>query len=74
MLDYPSIDDLMNRIDSKYSLVILSSKRARELEGKQDAAKAELLEEYQSVSYLGKSLEEIASANIVIDPESVKDV
>ncbi len=27
----PSIDDLLKRVDSKYSLVILSAKRAREI-------------------------------------------
>lgn len=74
MLNYPSIDDLLSKVDSKYSLVILASKRAHELEGKKEAAQTELLEEYKSVSYLGKSLEEIASANILIDPESVSEL
>lgn len=73
MLDYPSIDDLLNRVDSKYSLAILASKRAHELEGKRQDAQAELLKEYQSVSYLGKALEEISSADIVVDPESMDD-
>lgn len=71
MLNYPSIDDLLGEIDSKYSLVILASKRAHELEGKKETAQDELLDEYQSVSYLGKSLEEIAAGKIVIDSESV---
>ena len=74
MLNYPSIDDLLDQVDSKYSLVILASKRAHELEGKKEIARGELLEEYKSVSYLGKSLEEIASASIVIDPESIAKV
>lgn len=74
MLNYPSIDDLLGEIDSKYSLVILASKRAHELEGKKETAQDELLDEYQSVSYLGKSLEEIAAAKIVIDSESVTKV
>jgi DNA-directed RNA polymerase subunit omega len=30
MID-PSIDDLLERVDSKYSLVILAAKRAREI-------------------------------------------
>lgn len=73
MLDYPSIDDLLNKVNSKYSLAILASKRAHELEGKREDAQAELLESYQSVSYLGKALEEISSADVVIDPDSVTD-
>lgn len=74
MLNYPAIDDLLSKIDSKYSLVILASKRAHELEGKKESAQAELLDEYKSVSYLGKSLEEIASANILIDPDSISKI
>lgn len=73
MLDYPSIDDLLNKVNSKYSLSILASKRAHELEGKVEDAQGELLESYQSVSYLGKALEEIASADVVIDSESVSE-
>lgn len=71
MLDYPAIDDLLSKVDSKYSLAILASKRAHELEGKREDAQDELLEEYQSVSYLGKALEEISSGDVVIDPESI---
>lgn len=73
MLDYPSIDDLLNKVNSKYSLSILASKRAHELEGKIENAHGELLEDYQSVSYLGKALEEIASADVVIDSDSVSE-
>ena len=28
---YPSIDDILEKVDSRYSLVILSAKRARQL-------------------------------------------
>ncbi len=72
MLDYPSIDDLLNKVNSKYSLVVLASKRAHELEGKREEMQNELLEEYQSVSHLGKALEEIATGDIIIDPESMQ--
>ena len=30
-LIYPSIDDLLTKVDSRYSLVILAAKRARQL-------------------------------------------
>ena len=31
MIDEPRIDDLLAQVDSKYSLVVLSAKRAREI-------------------------------------------
>ena len=31
MIDEPRIDDLLDKVDSKYSLVILAAKRAREI-------------------------------------------
>jgi len=31
MIDEPRIDDLLKHVDSKYSLVILAAKRAREI-------------------------------------------
>lgn len=71
MLNYPSIDNLLNKVNSKYSLAILASKRAHELEGKVEEAEDELLDDYQNVSYLGKALEEISTGDIVIDSESV---
>lgn len=73
MLNYPSIDDLLNKVNSKYSLVVLASKRAHELEGKKEDAAKELLENYESVSYLGKALEEITTGDVVMDPDSISD-
>lgn len=32
MILYPSVDELLKRIDSRYSLVMLASKRAHELD------------------------------------------
>lgn len=53
---YPPIDSLLEKIDSKYSLVSVASKRAR-------AMKAEhlepLVEDAQSHKNVGKALEEI---------------
>lgn len=71
MLVYPTIDSLLKKVDSKYSLVILASKRAHEFEVEEDPSKVELLDKYQSISYIGKALEEIASGDIVIDPDSI---
>lgn len=64
---YPSIDNLLEKIDSKYSLAIIASKRAYEL----DAKGMPMLEDYKSVKNVGKALEEIASGDLVIDPVTV---
>ena len=53
---YPSVDKLKSRIDSKYSLVALASKRARQLHEHGD----EKLDSYTSHKAVGKALEEIA--------------
>ncbi|OJF89736.1 DNA-directed RNA polymerase subunit omega [Alkalibacterium sp. 20] len=69
MLLYPSQDDLLGKIDSKYSLVILAAKRARQLH---NGEATPMLEDYKSVKNVGKSLEEIISGDLVIDPDSIE--
>lgn len=54
---YPSVDKLKSQIDSKYSLVALASKRARQLHEHGD----EKLDSYVSSKSVGKALEEIAA-------------
>jgi DNA-directed RNA polymerase subunit omega len=71
VLIYPSIDRLLEKIDSKYSLATLASKRAHDFEEANETPNRELLEEYKSISNVGKALEEIASGDLVIDPESI---
>lgn len=62
----PSIDTLLEQVDSKYSLVILASKRAHELdEGAQPMIETD---NFVSVKNVGRALEEIASGDVVIDP------
>lgn len=56
MLD-PSIDSLMTKIDSKYSLVSVAAKRARQLQ----TTEATILDKYISYKNVGKALEEIDS-------------
>ncbi|HJH10866.1 MAG TPA: DNA-directed RNA polymerase subunit omega [Metalysinibacillus jejuensis] len=53
---YPSVDKLKTKIDSKYSLVSLASKRARQM---QEYEGTEQLEVYRSHKYVGKALEEV---------------
>ncbi|MBM7692324.1 DNA-directed RNA polymerase subunit omega [Peribacillus deserti] len=52
---YPSIDSLLNKIDSKYSLVSVAAKRARQMQGN-DNTKLQKPVSYKNV---GKALEEI---------------
>ncbi|WP_071459395.1 DNA-directed RNA polymerase subunit omega [Bacillus massilinigeriensis] len=52
---YPSIDSLLDKIDSKYSLVSVAAKRARNMQVKHDKQ----LDKYVSHKFVGKSLEEI---------------
>ena len=63
MMLKPSIDKLLDKVPSKYSLVILQAKRAHEL-----AAGAEPTQEFTS--------EEIESGNVTIhpDPESKREL
>lgn len=55
MMLYPSIDLLVNKVDSKYSLVVAAAKRARSL---RDGAKSEL-KDPKSHKHVGVALEEI---------------
>src|SRR4051794_4721340 len=52
---YPSIDSLLTKIDSKYSLVSVAAKRARVMQLQNNAQ----LEKYVSHKSVGKALEEI---------------
>lgn len=60
---YPSIDELMKKLDSKYTLVTLAAKRARELRDE----KKSLIENPVSHKYVGIALEEFLAD--VIDYE-----
>jgi DNA-directed RNA polymerase subunit omega len=57
---YPSIDSLLEKIDSKYSLVSVAAKRARSMQQVND----ERLPKYVSYKYVGKALEEIYSGEL----------
>ncbi|GEK30241.1 MAG: DNA-directed RNA polymerase subunit omega [Kurthia sp.] len=54
---YPSVDKLKTKIDSKYSLVSLASKRARAMQ----EGSSERLSSYESHKNVGKALEEVAA-------------
>ena len=67
MISYPSIYKLLDQIGSRYSLAVLSAKRAHEL----DDGDEEMLASYQSPRSVGQALEEIAADKIEIDPDSI---
>ena len=54
---YPSVDALKKEIDSKYSLVSLASKRARQMQEEG----GERLHKYVSYKPVGKALEDVAA-------------
>lgn len=65
---YPSIDALLNKIDSKYSLVSVAAKRARKMQINDDQ-KIEKTVSYKSV---GKALEEINAGILTYTHESTE--
>jgi DNA-directed RNA polymerase subunit omega len=60
---YPSIDLLINKVDSKYSLVVAASKRARIL---RDGAKSEL-KDPKAFKQVGVALEEIYGDLVLVE-------
>jgi DNA-directed RNA polymerase subunit omega len=54
---YPSIDALQEKVDSKYTLVTIASRRARDMQRRNN----QILEETVSHKCVGKALEEVNS-------------
>ncbi len=54
---YPSIDSLQEKIESKYTLVTIASKRAREIQEEDN----KLLSSYKARKDVGKALEEVVA-------------
>ena len=63
MILYPSVDKLLEQVDSRYKLIALGAKRAHELE--QGALPT--LPKFDSVKPIGQAFEEIEAGNVVID-------
>ena len=64
---YPSIDKLLNIVDSKYTLVRVASLRSKEMLEKKYYQLKE--SEYRSVKPLGRALEEVEAGLIKINRE-----
>ena len=58
----PSIDNLQEKINSKYTLVTISSKRARELQNEHPS----VLEHPKSATFVGVALEEIDAGKLFV--------
>lgn len=67
---YPSIDVLKKKVDSKYSLVTLAAKRARQM---QEVGNFKL-SNYKSHKPVGKSLEEVAAGMLIMEVQDVSAV
>ncbi|MDQ0206411.1 DNA-directed RNA polymerase subunit omega [Alkalicoccobacillus murimartini] len=62
---YPSIDSLMEKLDSKYTLVTVSSRRAREI--REDARRGPLVKKPKSFKAVGMALEEIVEDHLTFE-------
>ncbi|ANE47476.1 DNA-directed RNA polymerase subunit omega [Paenibacillus swuensis] len=60
---YPSIDEMVRKVDSKYSLVVAASRRARLL---RDGVKTDIRQP-KSHKFVGVALEEIYNDHIVYE-------
>ncbi|SFL98366.1 DNA-directed RNA polymerase subunit omega [Gracilibacillus orientalis] len=65
MILEPSIDKLQTKINSKYTLVTLAAKRARQIQD----TKIHQVESPKAATYVGIALEEILEETLIVDPE-----
>ncbi|WAA13657.1 DNA-directed RNA polymerase subunit omega [Fervidibacillus halotolerans] len=63
---YPSLDKLLEKVPSKYLLVTISAKRARQMQN----TKEYVLDKYVSAKNVGKSLEEISEGVLTVADEN----
>lgn len=85
MILFPSVDKLLERVDSRYSLIMLASKRAHEIDKYREDKfrddhsdkpvdmsedKPLLLDHYESNKSVGMALEEIEAGLVTIDTET----
>lgn len=66
---YPSIDKLLEVVDSKYKLVTIASKRARQIQDE----KKHLMEKPISLKPVGIALEEIQEGKIHFEQAEISD-
>ncbi|UOQ50634.1 DNA-directed RNA polymerase subunit omega [Gracilibacillus caseinilyticus] len=61
----PSIDKLQTKINSKYTLVTLAAKRARQIQN----TKMHQVENPKAATFVGLALEEILEEKLMVDPD-----
>ena len=66
---FPSIDELLEKVDSKYSLVIAASKRARVIK---EGGRL-LVCSPKSKKFVGMALEEIDQGELIIENNNLED-
>ena len=66
---YPSIDKLTNQVGSKYLLINVVARRAKEIEATGHLQMKE--NEYKSVKPIGRAMEEVSKGLIHINKEEV---
>ncbi|MCM0583477.1 DNA-directed RNA polymerase subunit omega [Weissella diestrammenae] len=64
MILYPSVDKLLEKVNSRYKLIALGAKRAHELE----KGSLPTLAKFDSVKPIGQAFEEIEAGNVIVDP------
>ncbi|WP_305037427.1 DNA-directed RNA polymerase subunit omega [Gracilibacillus salinarum] len=65
MILEPSIDKLQTKINSKYTLVTLAAKRARQIQN----TKMHQVENPRAATFVGLALEEILEEKLTVDPD-----
>jgi DNA-directed RNA polymerase subunit omega len=65
---YPSIDKLTEKVESKYTLVTVASKRARQLRENNDLQ----LDKPKSKKFVGQALEELISDQLVYENQETR--
>lgn len=68
MILYPSIDKLLEQVNSRYKLIALGSKRSHELE----QGSLPTIAKFDSVKPIGQALEEIEAGNVIVDPDETE--
>ena len=68
---YPSIDKLLNLVDSKYKLVHIASRRSKEIDATGHLQMPR--NKYTSTKSIGMALEELAEGYITVKDKDEKD-
>lgn len=63
-LRYPSIDKLLEIVDSKYKLAYIAARRAKDIQGSEDECI-----DYRCTKAVGIALEEILEGKIIVEFE-----